>query len=204
MCVVRVWYSCVALTGRTRKSPAGSLFIGPVSHWTHREDNYSLHRPGSIQRTASEIPLRMAIVDMGRPRAVPPREPTHGLCWVLGLGKQPHATLVQATFARGLFKQVCVAANATQWTDHTFSVESTRGCMHRRWVVQVTPRTKLQHRTHVSAMPNAVIHAHCIAKTREPCQCEIQARDIDSFSASLSCLPLLNDWKTHPFFGHHP
>jgi len=143
MCVWCVCGTCVALTGRTRKSPAGSLFIGPLSHWTHREDNYSLHRPGSIQRTAAEFPLRMAIVDMGRPRTVPPREPTHGLCWVLGLGKQPHATLVQATFARGLFKQVCVAANATQWTDHTFSVESTRGCMHRRWVVQVTPRTKL-------------------------------------------------------------
>ena len=74
----------------------------------------------------------MAIMDTGRPRAVPSREPPHHLCWVLGLGKQTHATLVQA---RGLLSKrfATLPTPLNGPTTHSRDVDARLYCIADGW-----------------------------------------------------------------------
>ena len=153
----------------------GSLFINPLSHWTLRGQLFSTST-GIYSENGFGIPASEWLLWTRAGREPCPHESQRIICagcWVWGSKPTQRWCRRGVSYQKGLRR--CQRHSMDR--PHILGT-STRECMHRRWVVQVTPRTKLQHRKHFSAMPNA--GDHCIAKTRESCQCEIQARDTDS------------------------
>ena len=117
VCGACVW--CVCGTREGQGSRRWAACSSTLCHTGHSEDNYSLHRPGSIQRTASEFPLANGYYGHGQAES---RALTRANALsVLGAGFGEANPRNAGAGEGSLIKQVCDTANATQWTDHTFS-----------------------------------------------------------------------------------
>ena len=94
----------------------GSLFINPLSHWTLRGQLFSTST-GIYSENGFGIPASEWLLWTRAGREPCPHESQRIIC--AGFGEANPCT---AGAGEGsLIKKVCDAANATQWTDHTFS-----------------------------------------------------------------------------------